>query len=436
MTDQQELDWMLEAFFVQGTDELADRVLDEALDEIDHTHQRRRSAVTRRFNTMSMPARLAAAAVIGVLVVGGTLFLWNPFSSSSVGVSPPASANPPPVASPSVATPRVAWTTTGSRAHDWASYSATTLADGRVLVVGGADPNGQTSTAEIYDPARGSWLATEDMAYGRALPAAAGLPGGLVLVVGSNSGGAGIGELFDPTTGTWSATKALVQPRHQPSSIAMPDGRVLVVGGAEGPDLLPSAEIYDPAKGTWKATGPMQVGRANAALAVLWDGRILAIGGFAGNEGTSLQNTVEIYDPATDSWSPTGSMHVNCVFAATLTLRDGRVLIVGGERRASADIYDPVSGAWTETGPVPAQHGNSLVAVAMPDGSVLVTGGGGSAARLDPSTGMWTDVASGPQAGYVRSATTLSDGRTLVVEGTTPDGGGFAPSELFDPRVP
>ena len=41
MTDQRELDRLLGAYFVEGTNELADRVIDAALDQIDHTQQRR-----------------------------------------------------------------------------------------------------------------------------------------------------------------------------------------------------------------------------------------------------------------------------------------------------------------------------------------------------------------------------------------------------------
>ena len=45
MTDQRELDRLMTAFFVEGSNELADRVIDAALDEIDHTQQRPRSSV-------------------------------------------------------------------------------------------------------------------------------------------------------------------------------------------------------------------------------------------------------------------------------------------------------------------------------------------------------------------------------------------------------
>ena len=120
MTQERELDVLLDAFFVDGTNELADRVLDAALDQIDHTRQRRREAVLRRFTTMSMPVRLAAAAVIGALAIGGVFVLLRPFSTS-VGTlptlipsTPPASAGQP---SPS-ASSRVGWTATGSLAGD------------------------------------------------------------------------------------------------------------------------------------------------------------------------------------------------------------------------------------------------------------------------------------------------------------------------------
>ena len=78
MTDQREIDRVLDAFLAEGTGEVADRVIDAALDQIDHTRQRRALRMPRRFSTMTMPIRLAAAAVIGVLAVGGALYLTRP----------------------------------------------------------------------------------------------------------------------------------------------------------------------------------------------------------------------------------------------------------------------------------------------------------------------------------------------------------------------
>jgi hypothetical protein len=88
MTDQRELDRLLDAYFVDGTDELSDRVIDAALDQIDHTNQRRRMRLPRRFPTMTMPLRIATAAVIGVLAVGGAYYLSRPAQPAIGGPGP------------------------------------------------------------------------------------------------------------------------------------------------------------------------------------------------------------------------------------------------------------------------------------------------------------------------------------------------------------
>jgi len=428
MTRQRDLDQILGAFFVEGTNEIADRVIDAALDTIDTTSQRRRMPALRRFTKMSLPMRLAAAAVIGVLAVSGVLFLWRPFSAS-VGTT----ATPSPASSQAPgATSRTAWTTTGSLAGDYERLSATLLNDGRVLALGGGDPFSQ-----VYSPVAGTWSPTR-MAYPRGYPAAARTGDGRVVVAGGNYlNGYEVGELFDPASGTWRTTSSLIKPRQQPSSIVLPDGRVLVVGGDGGGDLplLPTAEIFDASTGAWTATAPMQVGRANAGINLLHDGRVLVSGGFAGGPGMTLGHTCEIYDPATDTWTATGSMHDKRVFATSITLTDGRVLVVGGDF-IQGDIYDPATGTWTATGPVSPLHGTALVSVLLPDGSVYVTGGGGIGARLDPATGNWTAVASGPSADVVRSATPLSNGKVLVVEGLAAGSPtSNAPAELLDPAA-
>ena len=437
MNAQHELDLILDAFFVEGTDEIADRVIDAALDEIDHTQQRRRMMVPRRFRPMSVPLRFAAAAVIGVLVVGGIAVFLKPFSSS-IGTAPSVPASQPPSqasSSPAPASPGQGWTATGDQLNDLTSISATLLEDGRVLALGGGDPAGQ-----IYDPATGTWSATPTMGHLRAYPAATRLPDGRVLVAGANDEGASTSELFDPATDTWSPGPDLTQERNQPSSIGLPDGRVLLVGGEGGGDnpLAPTAEIYDPSTNAWTATSTMKVGRANPGLAILPDGRVLAMGGFAGFQGTGQQMTCEIYDPAADTWTATGDMNVIRVFAASTALPDGRILIVGGTP-ATGDIYDPASGTWTATGPIGLSHGEYSYGVlaTMPDGSVYFTTGGGSGSRLDPATGTWAPVASGPVAPFVKSATPLAGGKVLVAEGLSADGspGERGPSELLDPAA-
>src|SRR5207244_774652 len=90
------------------------------------------------------------------------------------------------------------------------------------------------------------------------------LPNGKVLVAGGSSDGFTSGllasaELYDPATGTWTATGSLTTGRFQHTATLLPNGKVLVVCGTNnsGSGLLASAELYDPVSGTWTATGSL-----------------------------------------------------------------------------------------------------------------------------------------------------------------------------------
>jgi hypothetical protein len=112
MTTQHELDRMLGDFFLDGTDELADRVLDAALDQIEDTTQRRPMWAPRRFSPMNLPVRFGMAAVIAIIAVGGALYVFRPGSSvGGPGSSVPASSAPTPA--PTAQNPLIGTWTTG-----------------------------------------------------------------------------------------------------------------------------------------------------------------------------------------------------------------------------------------------------------------------------------------------------------------------------------
>ena len=102
---------------------------------------------------------------------------------------------------------------TGSLGTARSSHTATLLPSGKVLVAGGETDGGDVlSSAELYDPAAGTWTATGSMGTARELHTATLLPSGKVLVAGGFLPVVSLtsAELYDPATGTWTATGSLV----------------------------------------------------------------------------------------------------------------------------------------------------------------------------------------------------------------------------------
>src|SRR5262249_21768794 len=142
------------------------------------------------------------------------------------------------------------------------------LASGKVLVAGGQSSFSPISSAELYDPAEGTWTAAVSLRNARYLHTATLLPSGEVLVVGGSSAVSGFldsAELYDLAAGTWFNTGSLNAGRYQHTATLLPSGKVLVAGGVgcsfACPEVLNSAELYDPATGTWTATGSMATAR-------------------------------------------------------------------------------------------------------------------------------------------------------------------------------
>ncbi|MFP2904849.1 kelch repeat-containing protein [Pyxidicoccus sp. 3LFB2] len=86
-------------------------------------------------------------------------------------------------------------------------------------------------------------------------------------------------QVYDPATGTWSNTRPLSQVRHQHTAALLPDGRVLIAGGRNASASLATAELYDPPSGTWALTHPLAEARRGHTMTQLLDGQVLVVGG-------------------------------------------------------------------------------------------------------------------------------------------------------------
>jgi hypothetical protein len=369
---------------------------------------------------------LAAAALLGgaALAAGsGILRLPTvvppvPAPSVNAVASPDASPGPSGSAAPSaspipVAGPGGVWIPTGSMVTPHGGeHAAVRLQDGRVLVVGGESRAGDFLSAQLYDPATGTWSATADMP---------GYAGGGAEAVLLRDGTVLVGEsVYDPASGTWSSTEPVVSwsAWKLATVTALRDGKVLAT-------KYGVAKLYDPATGTWAAAaGEMNVRREHAAATLLSDGTVLVAGGTV--DVFRLTDSAEAYDPVTGSWTAIANMPAPGGMTATL-LRDGKVLVAGtapaagGGFQGVARVYDPATGTWTELVVRPGVRFNS--AELLTDGTVLLTQswqaypGCVTVDLYDPRTGSWTSVSGIPWCN-VGSFTPLLDGTVLVAGGS------------------
>jgi N-acetylneuraminic acid mutarotase len=103
-------------------------------------------------------------------------------------------------------------------------------------------------------------------------------------------------ELYNPATGTWTTTGSLHTARYEQTAALLTNGQVLVAGGNTGVFVgLSSAELYDPARGTWTTTGSMKTVRRGHTMTLLQNGQVLVAGGESNNSYVTA--TTELYTP-------------------------------------------------------------------------------------------------------------------------------------------
>lgn len=349
------------------------------------------------------------------------------------------------------------WAPTGSMITPRTLHTATRLADGRVLAVGGATFGaGAIAAAELFDPGSGTWSAAAGMNVARSRHVAVLLPSGKVLVAGGRSAtGTSIAsaELYDPLSRSWTLTGSMSVARDNFTATLLGDGRVLVAGGVGGDGsgvvVEKSAEIYDPLAGRWTPAGKMAFRRFNHAAVRLSDGRVLVTGG-AGPAGDCIYSaTAEIFTPTTGDWKAAAPMSTARGAHASVPLSSGRALVAGGltlpanctppafPATETAELYDAAAARWSATGSMTSPR-RAFGDAQLADGSVLVAGGRNadgvlldSAELYNQSSGAWTSAGSMTTARVAVRLTTLADGRVLAS-----GGGGPVPlssAELYTP---
>ncbi|WP_437967716.1 kelch repeat-containing protein [Sorangium sp. So ce260] len=307
-----------------------------------------------------------------------------------------------------------AWEPAGTMNVARKSHAATLMADGRVLVTGGAAGElSHMDSVEVYDPATDTWTLAAPMRVSRVGHTATLLPNGKILAAGLDGGRA---ELYDPAIDAWTFTARMQASRIGPTATRLPSGEVLVAGGDARSPPVSSAELYDPTTDTWRLTLPMRAARREHSATLLDDGRVLVAGG-RDPEGTLL-DSAEVYDPVTDGWTSTGPMvHARASHPAT-QLPDGKVLVVGGwetdgERYDNTEVYDPITDRWTASAPM-IQARRSPSATLLSSGRVLAVSNNRVAELYDPIADRWTGTEPPRATHDLHTATLLKNGHVLV----------------------
>jgi hypothetical protein len=158
----------------------------------------------------------------------------------------------------------------------------------------------------------------------------------------------GTAELFDPATGTFTATGDLITARSGHTATLLNNGKVLVAGGVDDINQpLTSAELFDPATGSFSLTSPMTSVHALHTATALDDGTVLIAGGSGSSIGTGDSSKVaELFDPLTNKFTPAVSMGTGRDSHTATLLNNGGVLVTGGESQnnpvlvlKSAEVY-------------------------------------------------------------------------------------------------
>jgi hypothetical protein len=239
---------------------------------------------------------------------------------------------------------------TGSLLVARADHIAVLLDNGKVLIAGGLGAGWEfLSSAELYDPATGRFSPTGSMTVPRESHVAVRLSDGRVLIAGGHRGRRAditlhaSAEIYNPATGTFTRVGDMGLRRHKHDAVLIPDGQVLITGGSDERDdrgVYDSSELFDPRTGTFTAGPPMKLGRykhAGSSL-VLPDGRVLIAGGAP---------QAEIYDPRHRTFVLVpGETRMAGQFSAVSPLSHGGALIAGGYGngggpRSSAWLYRP-----------------------------------------------------------------------------------------------
>jgi hypothetical protein len=288
---------------------------------------------------------------------------------------------------------------------------AAALPDGRILVAGGHSlVHVGLKAANLFNPFSQTWSDAPNMSFGRWYPTVTTLPDGRALVtVGETSCDhcqAAIPEIYNPSTNSWTSLNgASLAIPYYPYMFVLPDGRVLNAGTVQEPVPTRALNIQTQ---TWTMVDPSIPDGGSAVM--YRPGKILKTGTSADPDQAMRLSAASAYvldmTQGTSAWSQVPSMNFARTYHNTTLLPDGNVLVVGGGQTTNAinpgtavlqaELWSPASQSFTRLANMVTPRLYHSTALLLPDGRVLVAGGGRFFAGADPSDQLSAEIYSPP----------------------------------------
>jgi endoglucanase len=224
--------------------------------------------------------------------------------------------------------------------------------------------------------------------------------------------------------GTVTSLAPLSAAQYGAAAAVLSDGQVLLVGGVDANDASVAPELYDPATNSWSPAAPppdYQGSTGRERLATLPGNRALLLE--PASEYSFDDVTAAIYDADTNSWTTAAPMPSEQIDPAVASLPGGDVLVAGGigdsGTPSASEIYDPTSNSWSLAATMPKF--GAAITVGSTDGSAIflvysVSGQDYLTETYDPAGGSWSaDLPIPGVTASILAASMLPDGRIAMV---------------------
>ena len=385
-----------------------------------------------RLGQWSTPVSTPMVAVHGILLNTGKVLTWSSGGTAQVWDTSTNTFTPAP-----------------DNFTDIFCAGHVVLTNGQPFVAGGggAGPGNATTHVDIFNMASSTWSQSVPMNLASWYPTETVLPDGRILSTGGANGCVtcyvATPQVYNPKTRVWTSMGSSGNNANTPSypfMFVLPDGRVAFTGGSEYDTIT---QVLDVSAQTWTTVDNRVLAGSSAVM--YQPGKIMKSGEAAdsGFSGPAARTTYVIdFNQPNPTWRQTSDMAFSRSFMNLTALPDGNVLVTGGETTKDgsnpanavkeAELWNPTTETWTTMARAQRPRLYHSIAILLPDGRVLVSGGGADAGVPDELTAEYYSppyLFKGTRPSITSSPSTVQYGAPFFVG--TPDSTSIASVSLI-----